>query len=944
LFSFLYAISFGQQHDSRDKPAREGNITLKYTPPSGGTGLEVVATFKWFYMDGYYERNNETYRPTIWFYPVSSKCTGIIIDGKRYSKSDLVVNKTDYDYTWKAHMSGTRCALVTDYQKCGNLAIFQMGKSSYPNVGCSFYTAYSASKTKEPVPFPGLGNPRLKYYSGGDNLKKCLELNRASSSSSSGRSSVSNPYQVNNSNSFNNNNSSARNRRSYEQRRQQRIARARVQASKRMAVVTEQAVTNLTNFANAYIENRARQRERTRIRKELREEIEAQYKPIIAEFKEEGKKLESWKKKDRFYSYNDYKYYCAWRDYYRESMSLLSKWKWYDIDVANSKALGSKISYRGPSRRSIPTPTIKLSDPKTFTHVDFYKSAKYNNSDNNKFALELIQQALYLQPTNIEYNLYYAQILCAVKQYTKEKEVLNYVLALNPGNKPATDRLYQLSVSANLEPFFAEYDKAYKAKNYKKALEISNKIESVPDWTLSCNEIAHYSDKVYIYNMLGEQKESIALCDKMLGRKISTFYRYIFFYRKMWCYSSLYDFKNVRFYASLVIDMSKKNNRLIKPIYAYRAAENYFKFIAEGNRGLAKANFEHVIKLIEGGKGYTYKYFNEKYSYAYLHAYNKLQIMAAQEKQYGKSREYLNKMIEIFNKNFEKYKKGENFKFNYYNLWRRYVERLYQEGQYKYIVSKVDFYLDAVKSDFREQQEVYFMLINSAEKLGKKGKAKSLAKKFIKACDNRANANVLVAYHCYMDELYDYETAIKYLDKAVTLNSEGYAANYYIGSTYLATKNPQKALPYLKKASVLKPEKKWSHYNLGKAYVKCGKKADAATCFNKVIEMEKRVKKNYLYLPELTPFAYFYLGNKEAAKKIMKQYMDHKVKYKSTLGSAYFNCACLNSLMNNKQEAIRCLKISMENGYNLRALVTDIDFDSIRDVADFKALVKEYVR
>jgi clan AA aspartic protease (TIGR02281 family) len=58
---------------------------------------------------------------------------------------------------------------------------------------------------------------------------------------------------------------------------------------------------------------------------------------------------------------------------------------------------------------------------------------------------------------------------------------------------------------------------------------------------------------------------------------------------------------------------------------------------------------------------------------------------------------------------------------------------------------------------------------------------------------------------------------------------------------------------------------------------------------------------------------------------------------------AYYNQACLLSLMGKKTEALAALRTSMEKGYrSMKHMEMDDDLDAIRDMPEFKALIAEY--
>lgn len=57
----------------------------------------------------------------------------------------------------------------------------------------------------------------------------------------------------------------------------------------------------------------------------------------------------------------------------------------------------------------------------------------------------------------------------------------------------------------------------------------------------------------------------------------------------------------------------------------------------------------------------------------------------------------------------------------------------------------------------------------------------------------------------------------------------------------------------------------------------------------------------------------------------------------------YYDLACMYSLLNRKEEAIRALTISFEKGYRaFHHMEKDTDLDNIREMPEYKELIKKY--
>ncbi len=57
------------------------------------------------------------------------------------------------------------------------------------------------------------------------------------------------------------------------------------------------------------------------------------------------------------------------------------------------------------------------------------------------------------------------------------------------------------------------------------------------------------------------------------------------------------------------------------------------------------------------------------------------------------------------------------------------------------------------------------------------------------------------------------------------------------------------------------------------------------------------------------------------------------------LSLAYYNMACLYSLIGKEEDAINYLKSAFDKGYNKKYAIADDDFNNIRNSEEFKKLV-----
>lgn len=133
---------------------------------------------------------------------------------------------------------------------------------------------------------------------------------------------------------------------------------------------------------------------------------------------------------------------------------------------------------------------------------------------------------------------------------------------------------------------------------------------------------------------------------------------------------------------------------------------------------------------------------------------------------------------------------------------------------------------------------------------------------------------------------------------------------------------------------VLNPDNAYAYECRGDIYMRQGKKELAEADFKKVIEIENSPEKY-----SCVEYAYQGLGQYDKAiaalDTIIARGEDH--------ASDYYNAACLYSRMKDKENALKYLEKSFEEGYiGFSHLVKDYDMDFIRDTPEYKKLVEKY--
>jgi clan AA aspartic protease (TIGR02281 family) len=217
---------------------------------------------------------------------------------------------------------------------------------------------------------------------------------------------------------------------------------------------------------------------------------------------------------------------------------------------------------------------------------------------------------------------------------------------------------------------------------------------------------------------------------------------------------------------------------------------------------------------------------------------------------------------------------------------------------------------------------------------------------------------------CY-EELGDYQNALNYINKAVELDSTdddyiyekanieleaGQIDKSIATSSKYIQKSPDCYSYYLRgwarerngdidgamedysTSAALGPYA-YSYFCRGRIQLKKGNRDAAIKDFNQVLLIDT------IPTPRsCTQYAYFYLEQKEKAK-----YWMAKMLAKTNDKANNYDAACLYSLMGEKDSALVHLRTSLDKGYrDFSHISRDNDFDNIRNLSAFKALIDEY--
>ena len=183
-------------------------------------------------------------------------------------------------------------------------------------------------------------------------------------------------------------------------------------------------------------------------------------------------------------------------------------------------------------------------------------------------------------------------------------------------------------------------------------------------------------------------------------------------------------------------------------------------------------------------------------------------------------------------------------------------------------------------------------------------------------------------------EMGNVNSAIAEWDKVLNLQPE-YGYGYYRRGWYKElARDMDGAIEDLSMAIVLEPDYSYAYEARGEIYLKQGKRELAEVDFRKVIEIENTPEKY-----GCIQYAYHGLGQFDGAIAAM----DSIIARENDRVGNYYDAACLYARMGYKQKSLEYLQKSLELGYKRFAHIErDFDMDPIRDMPEFKALMKKY--
>lgn len=175
------------------------------------------------------------------------------------------------------------------------------------------------------------------------------------------------------------------------------------------------------------------------------------------------------------------------------------------------------------------------------------------------------------------------------------------------------------------------------------------------------------------------------------------------------------------------------------------------------------------------------------------------------------------------------------------------------------------------------------------------------------------------------------DKAIDVENASIDLDPENAAIYAMRSITHLKKKEGDKALSDINTAIALGEPTPYYSYTRGRINMLLGKKDEADSDFKTVVGDTAAA--------EIEPYALFYLGEKDKAIALTDSLLTASPDDASTI----YNAACLYSLLNDKENALKYL----EKAFNAGEITTfyakmDPDFDNIQEAPEFKALIAKY--
>lgn len=377
----------------------------------------------------------------------------------------------------------------------------------------------------------------------------------------------------------------------------------------------------------------------------------------------------------------------------------------------------------------------------------------------------------------------------------------------------------------------------------------------------------------------------------------------------------LYNYLNARtlFLKALRTTNLKKANNILRQVLKIEPDASY----AYHRLGL---NFEN-LDILDSVIFYYKKALT--LSPTWLRAANNLGYYLKQEHRYKEAIYYLEQGLKI----------DSTATGLYYNLSSAYYS-LY--GNSKKGDSVINKGIQINKALYEKDSTQSAPIIRLASLLSKLGKHKSAIKYLNKAYTiDSKNIKCIEVLASENVKINNYREAIKFYKIAIEVDPRLPYDYEYLGDQYLNINQIDSAIEIYKKAIIVSPDINESYLALSSAFLLKKDFKSALKIINQAINKHPEKPENREALGEV----YLQLGNYKLASKNF----NNSIRMDPERSVIYYNIACDYSKHNDLQKSLFYLKLSFERGYLIYDNISvDPDLSNIRKLSQYRVLMKKY--